>query len=902
MLSFFIAKYVIVLKKRHLHDTLSKLISLSPRWSRQIPVTLVTGFLGAGKTVLLNRLLANPGGRRICVIENELGTVSIDHSLLAPASNSSNNNNDGQNTNNNGNKGGVLVLKNGCVCCSASGSGDELVRTLDKLLSLSSISSGDVDERGRSIKEPAETAFDYVVIETSGVVDPAPLVQAFFKSALASGRYQLDSVITVVDAKNIGRQLDSNGFLSRAAEAGQQVAYADVVLINKVDIASEEQRISANKAVRKINPTARVFECSNCDVDVEMLLDSHSFDVSKAGALIEHQLQEEYEKGLDVNSSSRDDSGKASSSSTTRKLSARHSGISSMTLDAHNLSIPLAELIDWLKTLVASNSESLYRIKGLLHVVEGQNLLPTLFAVHGVHTDLQGARVELAEAAAAQVKAAIVLIGRGLDSAELQRQFREKVLAFALPMSMSLPSLPSCCDLHAFSDAAVSGLDLKRRRRTGSGPALVSRGLLSFSTAMMYSLFIFSLFIQPSSSLSSLSSTSFLSKSRRISGFVEPEVTARTIFLQTSRTVATTQGSNEDQFFSWPIIIPEGTTCSRVGSVSVDLVGLEHQHAHSASIFLRKGNVVAKLASGAGAAESISSSFVALEEPSVLSFYLDPLANSSEKRRTISSYTGGNILQEGHFDSEEVLSNATLSDIQGPWQLEILTLPIGKDIKGDASGVIASISTWILYIACDGESIAKEFEAGVIVRVRSYPKLGRLFAARNITTLPDVYKVSPPAPSALYDVNSIAQKVKIPLQADYEQCIDGHKTSLTKFLSQVECSPSTESTTYSSALDVNEQDKLIPLDWTRNRHSVVYERRSTEVTGHDEFSFSLESSTSSMLTVNDDKLYTVSLDVGVNANQPASAAANRIRITSRKESDAAFIRLHKKLGGSMDVD
>lgn len=839
-------------------------------------MTLVTGFLGAGKTVLLNRLLAQPGGRRICVIENELGTVSIDHSLLAPASSSSN-------TSNSGNRGGVLVLKNGCVCCSAAGSGDELVRTLDKLLSLSSSSSssvGGTDERGSDRELAAETAFDYVVIETSGVVDPAPLVQAFFKSALASARYQLDSVITVVDAKNIGRQLDSNGFLSRAAEAGQQVAYADVVLINKVDIASEEQRASANRAVRKINPTAKVIECSNCVVDVEMLLDSHSFDVSKTGALIESQLREddneqEVEGGVEAGTV-------GGNSSSTRKVTARHSGISSMTLDAHNLSIPLAELIDWLKTLVATHSESLYRIKGLLHVNEGQNLLPTLFAVHGVHTDLQGARVELAEAAAAQVKAAIVLIGKGLDSADLQRQFREKVLAFALPMSLSLPSLPSCCDIHAIS--AVSGLDLQRRRRTGSGPALVSRGLSSLS---LMGLLVINLFIQPSSSSSSLT------QSQKISGIIEPEVKAQRIFLQTSHTVATAQRVNEDQFFSWPIIIPEGTSCSRVESVSVDLVGLEHKRASSLSISLRKGTEAVKLASGAGAAESISSSFIALEEPPVLSFYLDTPVNTRDyKRRKMSSYTGGKILQEGVFDSEEVFTNATLSNIQGPWQLEITTHPIVEEIKGE---IIASLSTWVLYIACDGNFIAKEFEAGVLVRVRSYPKLGRLFAARNLTTPSDKSQVSPPASTSLLEINSVAQNVKIKMQADYEQCIQGQETRITKSHSQVQCIPSIESTTYSSALEVNKEDALIVLDWTRNRHSVVYEKVSSEIMGYDHFSFSLENATN-------DGLHIVSLDVGVRANQPAVAAANRLHVSSRKESDASLMRLHGMSGRSMDVD
>jgi G3E family GTPase len=864
ILSICIANYVVLLKKRHLHETLTKLISLSPRLSHQIPVTIVTGFLGAGKTVLLNRLLSNPGKRKICVIENELGAVSIDHSLLAPASNS-----------NSASNGGVLVLKNGCVCCSASGSGDELVRTLDKLLSLST--STVLDE---SNKESPETAFNYVVIETSGVVDPAPLVQAFFKSALASARYRLDSVITVVDAKNIGRHLDTNGFLSRAAEAGQQVAYADVVLINKVDIATLEERTSANTAVRKVNPTAKVFECSNCEVNVEMLLDSHSFDVSKAGAMIDSQLEEEH--GGDSFSS--------------KSVTARHSGISSMTLDAHNLSIPLTELLDWLKTLVSTHSESLYRVKGLLHVSEGQNLLPTLFAVHGVHTDLQGARVELAEAAAAQVKAAIVLIGRGLDSAELQRQFREKVLSFAT--TISLPTLSSCCDIHhTLSGVAVSSLDL-RRRRTGSGPALVGR------LAQTLVLLLSCLLIQPSSG-------DFLSTHMsQISGILEPGINMRTIFLQTATVVASGgSASMSEQVFSWPIIVPQepehthhkqDDVCSSIDSVSIDLVGLEHMYANSMDIFLRKGSVEIQLSRGAGAAEKISSLSQAQNEPPIVSFLVDFKNSHEMEKKTLSSYTGKRILSSGMFDSEHVFSNSTVIDsIEGPWQLDIRTQPLQVDSL--PQGILASLSTWVLFISCNNNSISREYEAGVVVRVKSYPKFGKLYAATNYTENEKKTNrgtsISYPAPFSLLN-SPITKTSNIGMQADFEQCLLGQLTQLTKSETQIQCLPAVESTTYSSIQEINQEDSLIPLDWLNNRHSVIYERHddNDQETYHDEFFYSIESTH----TYSSLQLYKISLEIGIRENQPSYIAINRFldytSNKSRKKTDDSFQRLHDLLG------
>lgn len=128
----------------------------------RFPVTIITGFLGAGKTVLLNRILTDPQGRRICVIENEAGAVSIDHALIS-----------GTRTAAGTGAVSVTVLKNGCMCCTGGGSGDELERTLDKLLAALGTDAG-------------SAPFDHVIVETSGLVDPAPLIQTFFRCDLAA--------------------------------------------------------------------------------------------------------------------------------------------------------------------------------------------------------------------------------------------------------------------------------------------------------------------------------------------------------------------------------------------------------------------------------------------------------------------------------------------------------------------------------------------------------------------------------------------------------------------------------------------------------------------------------------------------------------------------------------------
>jgi G3E family GTPase len=132
-------------------------------------VTFVQGFLGAGKTVLLNQLLSDPGNRRICIIENEAGAVSIDHTLLEATAKQS----DAE----------ILVLKNGCMCCSASGPGDELERTLDRVVQLIKSQREALES---SIPPSAnvavmKTPFDYLIIETSGLVDPTPIIQTFFR-------------------------------------------------------------------------------------------------------------------------------------------------------------------------------------------------------------------------------------------------------------------------------------------------------------------------------------------------------------------------------------------------------------------------------------------------------------------------------------------------------------------------------------------------------------------------------------------------------------------------------------------------------------------------------------------------------------------------------------------------
>ena len=302
---------------------------LSQTPGKTTPVTVVTGFLGSGKTVLLNRLLSE-STLRICVIENEKGAISIDHSLLKKAT------------------AGVIVLKNGCMCCSADGAGEsELERVLDRLTELSS---------GVGVDGEVAAGFDsvdYVVIETSGLADPGPILQTFFRRDMQS-RFTLDGVIAVVDAKHVSHHLCGNGFFNLASEAGRQVGVADVVLLNKVDIASLTEIDAARSAIRAANPTAQVIECSHCVVDANALLSKRFFDVSHC-------------KGLFP----------SNASSVPEEAAAVHvDGVTAITLETVGAVHDVSAVKLWLQEFVRLHWQNVYRIKGLLwvHLTETEDM------------------------------------------------------------------------------------------------------------------------------------------------------------------------------------------------------------------------------------------------------------------------------------------------------------------------------------------------------------------------------------------------------------------------------------------------------------------------------------------------------------------------------------------------
>ena len=202
----------------------------------RIPATVVTGFLGSGKTTLINRILREQHGRKIAVIVNEFGAISIDGQLGVHDGNEQ-----------------LVEFNNGCLCCTVRG---DLIETLSRL-----------QERAGTL--------DAILIETTGLADPAPVASTFFAADEVKAGIRLDAFVTVVDAVNLERNLEQSN------EAMEQVAFSDIMLINKMDLVSSEQMGVIERRVRALNPMAKIYYTSNAEVDLSRIIDVGAFDLAQ---------------------------------------------------------------------------------------------------------------------------------------------------------------------------------------------------------------------------------------------------------------------------------------------------------------------------------------------------------------------------------------------------------------------------------------------------------------------------------------------------------------------------------------------------------------------------------------------------------------------------------------------
>jgi G3E family GTPase len=325
--------------------------------ARKASVIIVTGFLGAGKTTLINRILTADHGRRIAVIVNEFGAVGIDHHLLLSSDQE------------------VVQMNNGCVCCTVRG---DLMRSLFQLM----------EHRSK---------FDTVVIETTGLAEPAPVAQSLYGDEQFRREFTLAGVVTVVDAKYISDQLE------QSAESCEQVAFADLILLNKIDLATPEQLDETEQTIASLNRVAKVHRTRHSEMDLAPILDvaSASQDLSeKIDQLAHHDAHDHDHDHHHAHNH------------------VRHLRDISTVCIAEPGDLDANKVSRWFRSLLSESAAGIMRMKGILNL-RGD---PDQFLFQGVHNDFEG-KPGRAWSAGEERLNRLVFIGRKLDQERITQGF-----------------------------------------------------------------------------------------------------------------------------------------------------------------------------------------------------------------------------------------------------------------------------------------------------------------------------------------------------------------------------------------------------------------------------------------------------------------------------------------------
>jgi G3E family GTPase len=340
--------------------------------SSKIPVTVLTGYLGAGKTTLLNRILSENHGKKYAVIVNEFGEIGIDNDLIIGADEE------------------VFEMNNGCVCCTVRG---DLVRILDGLMK----------RKGK---------FDAIIVETTGLADPAPVAQTFFVDEDVQKNARLDAVVTVADAKWLSDRLKD------APEAKNQIAFADVIVLNKTDLVSKGELTEVEARIRGINPYAKLHRTERCKVALSDVLERGAFDLDRILEIEPDFLEAEddhHHHDHDHDHHHHDHG---------RGLKHYHDeDMQSLSLRTDRPLDP-SKFMPWLQNLVASEGQKILRSKGILAFSDDEDR----YVFQGVHMMLEGDHQRKWKDGEKR-ESRVVFIGRELPEEMIRKGFESCIVS-----------------------------------------------------------------------------------------------------------------------------------------------------------------------------------------------------------------------------------------------------------------------------------------------------------------------------------------------------------------------------------------------------------------------------------------------------------------------------------------